>query len=181
MRIKKFCLPPPFFPISHCHIKLNTISSTAIVDRSECAKILIEAKFHNSHGTYTDLKETLYTYARFLDLNHGRHDFTEVWLATNTKASREALAYAKCMGIKVLAWHSPENEGLETLIDGKRLYPISAIHRIKPDTVNAFSRAGLMLMKDLLDQDIDALRKTTGISGKKLRGLVKEAEHICLG
>ena len=63
----------------------------------------------------------------------------------------------------------------------KRLYPITTIHRIDKDTVNTFSRAGLMLMKDLLDKDIDALRETTGISGKKLRALVREAEDICLG
>lgn len=93
-------------------------------------------------------------------------------------ASKEA---ARDITREVLAWHSPENEGLETLIDRKRLYPLSAIHRIKPETVNAFSRAGLMLMKDLLDKDIDALRKTTGISGKTLRFLVKEAKQVCLG
>jgi Holliday junction resolvase-like predicted endonuclease len=150
-----------------------------IVAEKEGKRALIEVKFRNASGSYIDLKEALYTYARFLDLNHTQNHFDEVWLGCNTKASRDARTYAECMGIKLLCWGYPPGRGLETLIDRKRLYPVTAIRSMDTRTVNAFSRAGLMLMKDLLDRDIPELKTMTKVSKKTLKTLVREARSVC--
>lgn len=139
---------------------------------------LIEVKFHNTSGLYIDLKEALYTYARFFDLNHN-HRFEEVWLSCNTKASREAIDYAECMGIKLLCWRYPPGKGLESLIDRKRLYPVTALRKVDRATVTRFSKAGYMLMKDLLEEDYSKLKHSTGLPTRELDRLVAEARNVC--
>ncbi|NOZ76919.1 MAG: hypothetical protein GXO65_04435 [Euryarchaeota archaeon] len=150
-----------------------------IIAEKDGKRFLIEAKFRNASGTYIDLKEALYTYARFLDLNHNGHGFHEVWLGCNTKASRDARTYAECMGIKLLCWGYPPGRGLETLIDKRKLYPITVLRTIDNGTVEAFSEAGLMLVKDLLVEDISELRARTKVSKKRLSAMVREARSIC--
>ncbi|WP_456474240.1 ATP cone domain-containing protein, partial [Candidatus Pyrohabitans sp.] len=143
-----------------------------IAEREEKGRVvrsLIEVKFHNTSGTYISLKEALYTYARFLDLNHTRNNFDEVWLSCNTRASPDAKAYARCMGVKLLCWGYPPKRSLEKLIDRKKLYPITALRNIDPGTVNAFSRAGYMLIKDLLVEDYSRLKTKTGLPSDKLK------------
>lgn len=143
-------------------------------------RCMVECKYHNAAGIYTGLKEALYTYARFLDLGEGsQHNlserFDEAWLVSNTKCSYEAKTYAKCKGLKVLAWNYPPRAGLEKLIQDKRLYPITIIEKVTGDQLERFSRANLMLVKDLIDADPHAVAKSTGIPLRKISNMKREA------
>lgn len=142
-------------------------------------KHLIECKYHNALGTYTDLKEVLYTYARFLDLNEGGKDFDSVWLSCNTRASTQARKYADCVGMRLLCWRHPKNRGLETLIEKKRLYPITVLRTLDRNSLDRLSRAGYMLARDLTDNDFHKLKSKTRLTTKKLRSIVDEAKRLC--
>jgi len=152
-----------------------------VIAEKDGVSSLIEAKFHNQGGIYTGVKEALYTYARFLDLDHGQNRFQKVWLVSNTKVSGEARDYSKCMDMELLAWKYPPGRGLADLVDRKKLYPLTAMRKIEPQVVTRFSKAGYMLMKDLVEEDFSRLKSRTGLPGEKLKDLISKAQSVCEG
>ena len=112
-------------------------TTTEFIARGQCAEheidvtawnenklIFIESKFHNEHGTKSDLKTALYVKARWDDLADREFDLSrldsisqstigqrklhkvkkmdEGWLITNTKFSSSAIEYAKCRNMKLV-------------------------------------------------------------------------------
>lgn len=142
-------------------------------------KHLIECKYHNTQGVYINLKEALYTYARFLDLNNGGNLFDGVWLSCNTRASTEARRYARCMGIRLLCWGHPKGKSLENLIEEKNLYPITVLRSLDRHSLEMLSRGGYMLVKDITENDFSTIRAKTKVKSKKLKHLVNEARNLC--
>ena len=142
-------------------------------------RFIVECKFHNYPDTYIDLKEALYTYARLLDLNNGNNSFDGAWLSCNTRASVEAQKYAECMNIRLLCWRYPGGRSLEKMIAEKNLYPITILQSAGPDIVKRFSRAGYILVKDLLQEDSKNIGRKTGLKDRKIKELVDEAREIC--
>lgn len=144
----------------------------------------IECKYHNASGIYTGLKDALYVYARYLDLKDGAKkgtspDFTDTWLATNTKFSSDAMEYAMCKKMMLLGWKYPERQSLRSMLEEKKLYPITVMRNLDPDSLQKLSDAQLMLCKDLIERGTDELSRTTGISPRKLRALQDDAKRIC--
>lgn len=95
----------------------------------------IECKFHNRAGIKTDIQVALYTYARFLDIRAAletlaahHEQYHQAWLVTNTKVTKDAIDYAKCVDMKVLAWGYPKVGNLSELIIGSSLHPITVLH-----------------------------------------------------
>lgn len=85
--------------------------------------ILVECKFHNQPGTKTEIKDALYTQARFEDIKAAAPGkYAQIWLVTNTKLTTQAITYGRCKNMGLLAWRYPENSGIEKLIDRFNLY-----------------------------------------------------------
>lgn len=99
---------------------------------------MIEAKFHNVPGMKSDIKDGLYTYARFLDVEkawvqiagHRRH-FHQGWLVTNTKVTSKVKEYAQCVGLKVISWDYPPEGSLRSLIEESGLIPVTALTSLR--------------------------------------------------
>lgn len=89
-------------------------------------RYMVECKFHNSPGMKCSIQTALYTYARFLDVSEAL-PHTTPWLVTNTKFTTDVIRYAGCYGIRLLGWRFPEEEGLESLIDSNRLFPLTSL------------------------------------------------------
>ena len=143
----------------------------------------IENKYHNAPGIFTGVKDVLYTYARFLDLQGGFKKglcqrFDQCWLACNTKFSTDAIEYANCKGMKLTGWRFPTDASLETMIEEKKLYPITVLRSLDKDSQTKMASAGLMLCKDLIKRDFDKLVEMTKISPKKMRTMIDEIEKI---
>lgn len=146
---------------------------------------MIENKFHNSPGIYTGLKESLYTFARFLDLEDGYkkglcQKFDQAWLVCNTKFSADAIQYAICKNLKLTGWRYPLGASLETMIEEKDLYPITVVKGLDKDSQKKMFDAGLLLCKDLLKYDIDKLRERTRISSRVLTNLINTAKEVMI-
>lgn len=146
-------------------------------------RYLIECKYRNTPGTFINLKDALYTYARFLDLNEASElgkgtKFDGVWLACNTRASYAARRYADCKGMRLLCWLRPKGQGLERLVEEKKLYPVTILPSVDRKTLENLSRAGLMLVKDLMIRDLNTIRKKSGLSKEKLKKIIKEAKDL---
>lgn len=141
---------------------------------------LIECKFHNQPGLRCSIQTALYVYARFLDVSEGAklglcRKFTRPWLATNTKFSDDVVKYAECMGIPLLGWHQPLDNGLEVRIDRTKCYPITVI----PMGADISSR--LLARKIITVFDIpesaEKLASLTGISVPRAKDIVERAEY----
>jgi len=142
-------------------------------------RAMIECKFHNLPGGAVGLKDVLYTYARFLDLNEFAEEgkgerFDEVWLVSNTKASAEATRYAECRGMKLICWRYPPKLGLEKMIERKGTYPVTILPSVDRGTLEKLSAAGIVLVKQLLECDLSRI----GISKARLKKLISEAEQL---
>ena len=137
---------------------------------------MIECKYHNRTGKYTGLKEAMYTYARFLDIKKKKFDYS--WLATNTHCSGNAIRYSNGVGQKITSWKYPKGESLKELIEKKGLYPITIIKYVSPDVKHKLYSARIMLAKDLKNYTKKELVRKTGISEKRLKMIVSEAEGI---
>jgi hypothetical protein len=147
------------------------------------SRCLIECKYHNMAGLSVELKDVLYTYARFLDLNEGSEigkgeRFDEVWLVSNTHPSPDAAKYASCRGMKLLCWGCPKGRGLEEMIAEKKLYPVTILRSVDKMTLNNLFLADLMLAKDLVTHDMNYLKEKTKLSEEKLNKLVFEAKQL---
>jgi hypothetical protein len=96
----------------------------------------VECKYHNQHGSRSDVKTTLYVKARTDDLknkillDHSSLVSDQVysaWIFTNTKFSVDAIAYALCENIRLTGWNYPEKQNLQEMIEQKKIYPITVL------------------------------------------------------
>jgi hypothetical protein len=122
-----------------------------IVYTGKNGKEFVEMKYHNQFGIYTGLKEALYTYMRFIDLNDADNDFTKANLVTNTKISEEAIKFSNCKNMGVVAWKYPPNNGLETLIERTGSYPVtSLINLLDEDMIKQLMNLKIITLKDFV-------------------------------
>jgi Holliday junction resolvase len=145
---------------------------------------MIECKYHNLPGIYTGLKVALYTYARFLDLRDGWkmglcQRFDQPWLVCNTKFSQDTIHYADHKRINLIGWKYPVKNGLEILIEKKRLYPITILRTLDKNSQNKLANVGFVMVIDLLRRDLEELNEITKIQVKELKKFVEEVEKIC--
>lgn len=49
------------------------------------------------------------------------------WLVTNTRFTEDAINYGKSVGLTMLSWDYPKNNGLKANIDKLSLYPITTL------------------------------------------------------
>lgn len=114
-------------------------------------KRFAEMKYHNEFGIYTGLKEALYTYMRLLDLNEANHGFAGAELVSNTKVSDDAIDFAKCRGMGIIAWKYPPDSGLEVMIERMKLYPVTSFEElIGEGRVRKLMSEGVITVKDLV-------------------------------
>jgi len=111
---------------------------------------VVEAKFHNQTFGKTDVQVILYTYARYLDVS-SRDKIDGVWVATNTKLTTDAITYAECKGVKVLAWNYPHQGNLQDFVETRRMYPITIMTDLTSEEKTRLINNGIVLVTDLLD------------------------------
>lgn len=111
--------------------------------------VIIEAKYHNSPGTRSQIHVALYTQARFEDVKLKNH-VDEAWIITNTKTTTEVNTYALCKNIKVISWSYPEGNSLRDMIEKSRLHPITML-----TTLNASHKRMLLNNHIVLCREIN--------------------------
>ena len=155
-----------------------------VVAEKENQRIMVECKFHNQPGIKTDVKVALYVQARFEDIQNAwlknKNDaqkFNEAWLVTNTKLTSEAIRYTQCVGIKVLGWNYPVNEGLEVLIDRSGLHPVTCLTTLSRKNKQYLLSRNIVLCKELLQNK--GILQTLGLDVIKISQIEKEINGLC--
>lgn len=160
----------------------NCISHEVDVMAVGKERIAMEVKFHNSMHTRSDVKAILYVKARFDDLTgktNGRTLFRRggvvdrCILVTNTKFTKNAIAYAKCAGVTLLGWGYPYQNNLETLIKELDAHPITCLPSISSATAKELFSKGIVTCRGLIEQE-EILKRLP-----KTQEIIKEAEMLC--
>lgn len=138
--------------------EIDVIAERGAYQGHKPTKSIVECKFHNSPHFECHIQSALYSWARFLDIRERSPDIDSAWLATNTKFSRDVIAYGDCVGLKLLGWSFPENESIQIRIEENKLYPITLMPRLDRRTFTALHNAGIILVKDIISAPDEKLR-----------------------
>jgi Holliday junction resolvase-like predicted endonuclease len=111
---------------------------------------VIEAKFHNSPGTRSEVQVALYTHARYEDVKI-RNSVHESWIVTNTKTTVDANTYAQCSGMKIISWDYPAGNSLREMIERSGLHPITMVTALSQSQKMTLLENHIVLCKDIAD------------------------------
>ncbi len=152
--------------------------------RKDGETYFVEVKHHFNYHTPTGLDVSRiaravledFTEGFKLGLNSVRID--KAMIVCNTKFSGHAKRYAECRGIQHIGWNSPLNNGLQTLIGERKLYPITYLKGLKTTTIEKLASAGVILLRQLLEENPRKLRRIVGIPEKNLRAIIENARVL---
>lgn len=147
-----------------------------IIAQREGKSAMIEAKFHNSPGTRSEVHVALYTKARFDDIKISNH-IDEAWLVTNTKTTIDANMYAQCMGMRVLSWDYPKGEGLRELIERSRLHPVTMLSTLSQSQKMTLLDNHTVLCKEILHRQ--ELLDMLYLSKQDYQKVLLEVKTLC--
>ena len=140
----------------------HEVDALAKKDGKTC---FVEAKHHFSYHALTGLDESRIARAVLEDVTEGftlgktNTKIDGAMIVTNTKFSKQAKRYGECREILQIGWNSPENHGLQTMIDKQMLYPLSCLKGLKVENRNRLVKSGIVLMKQLLEANPTELAK----------------------
>jgi hypothetical protein len=156
-----------------------------VLARGDDAYSVIECKYHSDAGKATDVKTALYVHARFLDIRKaedaspGDMSLKDGWLVTNTRCTTDAIRYAECAGLRIVSWKYPEQGSLESLIEDKRLYPVTILHSVRKGMLDSLFAADIILAQDIADMKEEDFAQKSGLDRHAAQALKKEADAIC--
>jgi hypothetical protein len=145
---------------------------------------IVEVKHHYKFHTPTSLDVSRIARAILEDLREGYRmglnnlKVDNALIVCNTKLSEHAKRYADCQGILHMGWSSGSNRDLQTMIEEKKLYPITFLKGLKTDTRNRFTSNGIVMLKQLTENSLIELRGSTGLSKQKLSSILDSARTI---
>jgi len=146
--------------------------------------IYVEVKHHIQSHTYTGVGVFLEARATFEDIVEGfkqkknNCNFNRVLVITNTKLSEHAIRYADCRNISHMAWHDPPERGLEEIVEQHGFYPVTLLRGVDRNIIDRLGDAGIVLLKQLADEDLYKLSRETRIPRNVLQELVSKANEI---
>lgn len=155
-----------------------------VVASNKQETLLMECKFHGDAGRNCDVKVPLYINSRFLDIAAITRDLEETkqfsfsgWVVTNTRFTKDAAAYAKCMGLKMLSWDHPPGEGIKDKIDRLGLFPITVSTVLTAREKQFLLSRDIVLCRELINDKfyLDQLE----IRPPRKQRILKEMEFLC--
>lgn len=103
-----------------------------IIGKRPDKNIFVECKFHNTPSKKNDVKTALYIHARSMDLlKNAANDFEEYWIMSNTTFSKDAIAYAQCVGLKLVGINCSDNHDMQTIVNKYNIHPITSLQSLK--------------------------------------------------
>ena len=194
-------LGPTGFPFERFIAEILTAegyrTSTGVIVQGECVehevdvvaekgteRILVEAKYHNSPETKSDVKVALYVHARFEDIKKrlahsaaGMGTFTKAWLITNTSFTTQAIQYANCAGLALTGWNYPKGHTLQDLVQRTQTHPITCLTSLSDHHKRELLQSGVVLCRDII-KDPSKLSKM-GMNKSHIADVLTEGTQLC--
>jgi hypothetical protein len=145
---------------------------------------VIECKFHGEQGLKCNVKIPLYINSRYQDVktnwDKGLNMETTLiqgWVVTNTRFTQDALQYGNCIGLYLLSWDYPKNNGLKDRIDRLGLYPITVSTLLTNREKQFLLSRDVVLCRELIQDNfyLDHL----GVSEKRKDRILNEISQLC--
>ena len=147
-------------------------------------RILVEAKYHNSPDTKSDVKVALYVHARFEDIRkkieespNGGEVFTRPWLITNTSFTSQAIQYAQCAGLALTGWNYPKGHTFQDLVLRTQTHPISVLTTLSRNEKNKLLQMGVVLCRDIIEHTSHL--EAIGMKRQDIERVVEEGLMLC--
>ena len=144
----------------------------------------IECKFHSEANAASNVKVPLYINSRFLDVQKqwnadpkNKTHLKQGWLVTNTRFTTDAINYGKCIGLTLLSWDYPKNNGMKTNIDTYGLYPITALTTLTKKEKDRLIANDIILVKELAIAS-DQLEKMD-LGANRIKKIRSEVGQLC--
>ncbi|WP_452227853.1 MULTISPECIES: restriction endonuclease [unclassified Lacinutrix] len=145
----------------------------------------IECKFHSDAKATSNVKVPLYINSRFLDIQEqwnsnsdNKTHLKQGWLVTNTRFTEDAINYAKCVGLTLLSWDYPKNNGLKANIDSLALYPVTALTTLNKKEKHQLIELDVILVKELINAT--EKMKNIGLSDLRMQRVLTEVKKLCI-
>ena len=142
-----------------------------------------ECKFHNKSTFTCNVKIPLYIHSRFLDITNKQQDSNKklgktyiFWIVTNTKFTSEATTYANCVGLKLLSWNYPPNQGIRERIDRSGMHPITCLTTMTKKEKHSLLKNNIILCRHIMNNS-DPLAKIH-INPKRIPKIMGEAKAL---
>jgi hypothetical protein len=150
-------------------------------------RCVIECKHHATGEKPADVKIALYVHSRFNDIRkafeiseHKNSHVHEGWLVTNTRCSSDAIKYAECVGLKVVSWRYPERGSLESLIEEKRLYPITILPAATKNAIQSLTSRDIILADEVAGMSEQVFLERSGLDRATALSIKREADELCV-
>ncbi len=145
---------------------------------------MIECKFHNRKENTCNVQVPLYIQSRFLDLkknwmNQPGHEnkVHKGWIVTNTRFTTDAEKYGECVGLRLLSWDYPKDNGLKDLITRVGLHPVTSLSSLNKQDKEMLLETDVIFCSQLHERP-DLLHKI-GIDNRKVNRILNEVAAIC--
>jgi len=152
------------------------------VARKDGVTFFVEAKHHSNYHTPTGLDESRIARAVLEDVTEGfvlgksNLEIDRAMIVTNTRYSEHARRYGKCRNILQIGWSSPKTLALQNMIEEKKLYPLSCIKGLNSEIKMKLVNSGIVLMKQLVEEETSKLARETAISREILQKITEKAK-----
>ena len=144
----------------------------------------IECKFHSDIKNSNSVKVPLYINSRFIDIQKQWNSdpkktshLKQGWLVTNTRFSEDAINYAKCVGLTLMSWDYPKNNGLKSNIDSMALYPVTTLTTLNKKEKHELIEKDVVLVKELINAR--SKMKSIGLSDLRIKRVLDEVKALC--
>ena len=146
--------------------------------------ILVECKFHGEQGRNCNVKIPLYINSRYEDVKASPDNGysktkqpDEAWVVTNTRFTKDARTYGKCMGLYLLSWDYPKKDSLKDRIDRLGLYPITVSTLLSKREKQFLLSRDVVLCRQLMKDTffLDHL----GVSETRKKKILSEIAGLC--
>ena len=143
---------------------------------------LVECKYHSEQGLKCNVKIPLYIQSRYVDVKgtfytDSNNQLGNAWVVTNTKFTKDAVQYGSCVGLYLLSWNYPENDGLKDRIDRLGLYPITVSTLLTEREKQFLLNRDIILCSDLIDDNFYLDKLEVGVNRKKK--ILDEINQLC--
>lgn len=142
--------------------------------------IIGECKHHGNPGYKSDIKIPLYVHSRFNDIvnglksNNDQRNY-ECWIITNTRFTSDAIDYANCYGLKLMAWDYPNKGNLQERVELSGLYPITCLYSLTKHEKAVLMEKDIVLCQQVLDQP----GLLSPIDKRKHDKILSESRNLC--
>jgi len=146
-------------------------------------KVVVECKFHGDQGNKCNVRVPLYIHSRYQDIlaNYSEEKDTvapnEGWVVTNTRFTKDAIAFGRCAGLQLLSWDYPKKNSLKQRIDRLGLYPITVSTLLTNREKQFLLSRDVVLCRELIHDKfyLDHL----GISEVRKEKIMSEVSMLC--